>query len=259
MWQHGGMMIRENAEARERGHLLTVAIPCHDGADRLPGLLESLVGQDVPPDRFDVLVVDNASPTPLRSIVEPYADRLRIRVVREEQLGIAHARNRALDTVETPVVIFLDDDVRVSPGLVAVYESAFADGRLDAAGGPIRPELGRETPFWFRGPVLSLYAVQDLGSAADYGTDYPFGANFAVRRSALIQPFAPELGRRGTDLLSGEEGHFFRANRLQPVRHLPGAVVTHVIPDERLKPTWLVRRAWAQVRTRRVVAALDRH
>jgi len=238
--------------------LLTVAVPTHAGETRLPGLLDSLLAQEDLLGDFEVLIIDNASPLPLASTVEPYADRLRIRVVEEERLGLANARNRALEEAATPVVLFLDDDVRAAPGLVTAYQSAFADQELVAAGGPIRADLARPRPFWFRGPVLSLYSVQDVGSAADYGSRYPFGANFAVRRSAISQPFSPQLGRRGGDLLSGEEGHFFRSNRLLPVRHLPAAVVAHVIPSERLWLRWLIRRGWAQLRTRRVLAALDR-
>jgi glycosyltransferase involved in cell wall biosynthesis len=238
--------------------LLTVAIPTHAGEARLPSLLDSLVGQEGLRGPFEVLVIDNASPTPLVSVVEPWTDRLRLRVIREERLGLNHARNRALEEANTPVVIFVDDDVRASPGLVTAYEDAFRDDRLDAAGGPIRPALTRPRPVWFRGAVLSLYSTQDLGSATGYGAGYPYGANFAVRRSAVTKPFSPKLDRRGGDLLSGGEAHFFRANRLLPVKHVPAAVVNHLIPSDRLRLSWLIRRGWAQLRTRRVLAALDR-
>lgn len=237
--------------------LITVAVPCHGGADRLPGLLDALVRQEYPADGFEVLVVDNASPEPLAPTVARYAERLNVRVLREDRLGLSHARNRALEEAGTPIIVFLDDDVRPSPGLIAAYASAFADGGLHAAGGPIRPQLDGRAPWWFRGAVRSLYSVQDLGSATDYGAGYPFGANFAVRRSEVVRPFAPELGRRGSDLLSGEEGHFFRTNRLQPVRHVPEAIVSHVIPPGRLTVGWLVRRGLAQLRTRRVLSSME--
>ena len=236
--------------------LLTVAIPCHEGAGRLPELLDALIRQDGPADRFEVLVVDNASRVPLAPTIAHYEAHLPIRVVREERLGLSHARNRALEEARTPVLLFLDDDVRPSSVLIEVYLVAFADRQLAAAGGPIRPELEGRAPFWFRGPVRSLYSVQDLGSATDYGADYPFGGNFAVRISAISEPFAPQLGRHGTDLLSGEEQHFFHANGLQPIRHLPDAVVSHLIPSERLRLGWLARRAVAQLRTRRALAAI---
>lgn len=239
------------------GAAVTVAVPSHGGHERLGGLLESLCGQDLLKDYFEVLIVDNASPIPLNKVARRYSGDLAIRVVREPDLGVAHARNRALSEVSTPILVFLDDDVVASPALLRTYAEAFGDLQLKAAGGPIRPRLSGRQPAWFRGPALPLYALQDLGQATEYWGRYPFSANCAMRMDAVHHRFDVRLGRRGRSLLSGEERRFFEQNAFPRIAHLPGASVEHVIPEERLRLRWVARRAFAQVRTRAVLRATE--
>jgi glycosyltransferase involved in cell wall biosynthesis len=236
---------------------LTVAICSHAGEERLRTVLLSLVEQTVDPDCFRVLIIDNASPVPLRPMAEEFSTALDVRVVSEPVLGLAMARNRALDETDTPIVVFLDDDVTASEGLIAAYDHAFAsDIELLAAGGPIRFEPDRRPPAWVRGPVRGLLSIQDLGAATDYGAGYPYGANMAFRIEAITHPFSTSLGRVGKNLLSGEEALFFRLNAFGAVAHIPEACVFHHVAEERMRLPWLARRAIAQLRTRRAIRGL---
>ena len=236
---------------------ISVAIPSHGGHERIVALLDSLSHQDCSSDEFSVLVIDNASPVPLVDVVRRYSSALDVRVIHEKNLGLAHARNRALNESSSDGIIFLDDDVLAAPELVEAYRVALRDPALKAGGGPIRPRLPGPQPVWFRWPVLSLFALQDLGSATSYGPRYPYGANFAVRRSAIRHPFDVRLGRKGRSLLSGEERRFFEQNAFEHIAHLPEASVEHVISEERLRLRWVARRALAQLQTRRALAAID--
>src|SRR5215218_9298915 len=114
--------------------------------------------------------------------------------------GINAARNSAIDTATGELLCFLDDDVEAWPGwLEALLAAAAAHPDHEAFGGPIRPRLegarlracGRE-PL----PITSL----DLGSE-DRDAEFAWGANLAVRRSALerIGRFDPALGGAGDE------------------------------------------------------------
>ncbi len=236
---------------------LTLAIPSHDGHWRLPKLLESIAGQSASRDTFEVLLVDNASNVSLSSVAQAFERCLNIRVVAEPQLGANHARNRALREAHEDVVAFLDDDVTLTPNFVHSYAAAFSNDAVIAAGGPILPAYPRTPPFWLRGRVESSYSIQNIGSARDYGDRYPYGANMCFRRSALTHRFSPLLGRKGKSLLSGDETLFFVHNNLKPVTHVPEAIVFHHIDPDRLRLSWLARRAVAQIRTRRKLRLLD--
>ncbi len=114
--------------------------------------------------------------------------------------GINVARNTAIDAAGGALLCFLDDDVEAWPGwLDALLEAAGAHPDHEAFGGPIRPRLegarlracGRE-PL----PITSL----DLGPE-DRDAEFAWGANLAVRRSALerIGRFDPALGGAGDE------------------------------------------------------------
>ncbi len=114
--------------------------------------------------------------------------------------GINVARNTAIDAATGELLCFLDDDVEVWPGwLDALLGAAAAHPEHEAFGGPIRPRLegarlracGRE-PL----PITSL----DLGPS-DQDAEFAWGANLALRRSALerIGRFDPALGGAGDE------------------------------------------------------------
>ncbi len=115
-------------------------------------------------------------------------------------LGINVARNSAIDAASGELLCFLDDDVEAWPGwLEAMLAAAREHPGHEAFGGPIRPRLegsrlracGRE-PL----PLTSL----DLGGS-DREAEFAWGANLAVRRSALerIGRFDPALGGAGDE------------------------------------------------------------
>ena len=68
---------------------LSVVVPVRDGQATLPALLDSLAAQDLPGERFEIVVVDSAS----RDASAEVAERRGARVVRESTPGRARARN----------------------------------------------------------------------------------------------------------------------------------------------------------------------
>ncbi len=146
----------------------------------------------------EVLVVDDAGPT-------DDAARLAARFgARYEPhpapLGLNVARNTGVERSDGELVVFVDDDVRVGGGwLDALLEAAENNPDVDVLAGPIRAVLegggphscGREDA-----PITTL----DLG---EHDTDarYAWGANMAIRRSALerVGPFDVSLEHGGDE------------------------------------------------------------
>jgi GT2 family glycosyltransferase len=99
-------------------------------------------------------------------------------------LGLNVARNTGVERSSGGLVVFVDDDIRAAPGwLKALIDAAHDHPDVDVFTGPIRARLegrrlrtcGREGP-----PITAL----DLGPR-DTATRYAWGANMAIRRSAL--------------------------------------------------------------------------
>lgn len=92
--------------------LFSVIIPTYDRPHLLGQALTSVLSQTV--DDYECLVVDDASPTPIK------LDHPRIRVVRRpENGGPAAARNTGLSQACGRYVVFLDDDDLYTPDRLA--------------------------------------------------------------------------------------------------------------------------------------------
>jgi GT2 family glycosyltransferase len=166
-----------------------------------PGYLEVALAS-IAPQAADagvqVLVIDDAGPSPA---TQALARRFGARYEPHPgPLGLNVARNTGVERSDGELVVFVDDDIRASPGwLRALIDAARENPQVDVFTGPIRPCLegsrlrscGREGP-----PITTL----DLGSE-DTDARYAWGANMAIRRSALerVGPFDVTLSDGGDE------------------------------------------------------------
>lgn len=115
---------------------VTVTIASRDRRESLRRTLRSLAGQG---DGFEVVAVldgsTDGSAQMARDLDVPYA----LRVVEQDPLGLAVARNRGAREARMPVVVFLDDDIEVLPGFVAAHAARHAEGGARVVVGPFPP------------------------------------------------------------------------------------------------------------------------
>jgi glycosyltransferase involved in cell wall biosynthesis len=127
----------------------SVVVPTFQRPDGLARCLEALAAQELPRDRFEVVVVDDGSAEPPRGIVARFASVLDVRLVEQSNAGPAAARNAGAAAAHGKYLAFTDDDCRPDPGWlralhdVAVrhlgcaiggrVENVFADGLYSTA------------------------------------------------------------------------------------------------------------------------------
>jgi CDP-glycerol glycerophosphotransferase len=110
--------------------LVSVIIPVYDVADYLPGLLDSVLGQDGPD--IEVIAVDDASPDGCGQLLDARAAAdPRLRVVHlDANAGPGHARNTGLGLAAGEYVWFIDgDDLLAAGAPAAIGERLAAAGR----------------------------------------------------------------------------------------------------------------------------------
>jgi GT2 family glycosyltransferase len=146
----------------------------------------------------EVLVVDDAGPSPAaRALAERFGARYE---PHPRPLGLNVARNTGVERSRGELVVFVDDDVRVHPGwLKALIEAAQANPDVDVFAGPLRARLEGRSPRDCgaeHAPITTL----DLGEA-DTDARFAWGANMAIRRSALerVGPFDVSLEHGGDE------------------------------------------------------------
>ncbi|MGA2320071.1 MAG: glycosyltransferase [Solirubrobacteraceae bacterium] len=175
----------------------SIVIPTRSRLPYLEVALSSLAPQAARAGA-EVIVVDDAGPsTQARALVRRFGARYE---PHPEPLGLNVARNTGVERSHGELVVFLDDDVRVAPEwLQAIMGAARERPDVEVFTGPIRACLeghrlrtcGREAP-----PITTL----DLGESDTY-TRYAWGANMAIRRSALerVGPFDVSLEHGGDE------------------------------------------------------------
>jgi GT2 family glycosyltransferase len=113
--------------------VITVAIPTYNRGAIVAETVARLFALDPPPDA--IIVVDQSAEA--NSALVQWHREGRIRLIRLDAPSIPRAMNEALLAAATPVVLYLDDDVEPSPGLIAAHERAHEPAETWAVVGQI--------------------------------------------------------------------------------------------------------------------------
>ncbi len=221
---------------------LSVLVCTHNRAGVLRDALTSLEAQTLPRDRFEVLVVDNASTDDTPEVVAGFARRgkMSVRGVREMELGLDAARNRGVREARGEIIAFLDDDARARSDWAAAILDGFAQHDAPIVGGKVDLVWEAPRPAWFSDVLLRYLIHCDYGTevAEILGPPWLYGTNVAFRRQIFqeIGLFRLDLDRKGSSLMGGGDTEFFIRARARGKRllYLPELVVDHRVPASRL-------------------------
>ena len=251
---------------------LSVIICTHNPRrDYLRRVLDALRNQSLSKDRWELLLVDNASQKALAEEWDltwhPHA-----RHVREARLGLTFARVRGFRESIGEIIVYVDDDNVLDSNYLRYAQQVLAeDASLGACGGKVIGEFETSPPEWFGRISVSL-ACCDLGPEAKYfswiGLDRsqrkvpwgsPSGAGIVLKREAYQlyidaiagDPIRQRLGRRGRDLASGEDNDIVLTLMSNGYRsaYIPQLVIWHLIPSRRVSPSYLASLGYAGNRT----------
>lgn len=139
-------------------------------------------------DDDELLVVDQSdadAAARVAAIVQTWEDR-RLRRLADDQRGLPRARNLGLAATSRPLVLFLDDDVRLMKGCLQAHRDAYRDPWTGGVTGRIlervvRPNAPHTTNHL--GPGGRVRTRLDGGERTEIATLK--GANMSFRRVAL--------------------------------------------------------------------------
>jgi glycosyltransferase involved in cell wall biosynthesis len=198
----------------------------------------------------ELLIIDNNSTDRTREIAELFAKQNpRIRYGFEPLQNLCHSRNRGIRESRGEIVVFVDDDVRFSPGWFTALASAF-ERHVEVAcvGGKVVPHFEADRPSWLDDDLLWIYGVTRYGDHEREirPPETPIGCNMAFRRVVFEQigGFHPSLGRSGGNLQSNDENRLFVSVAKAGLKTLysPDVQLAHRIPPVRMSRSWVLRR-----------------
>lgn len=108
--------------------LISVIIPTHNRRGRLQTLLGTLAIQTCPPDKFEVIVVADGCVDDTIGMLKQYESTYALRYSEQPGRGAAVARNEGARLAAAPILLFLDDDIEPSSGLVEAHIKGHDEG-----------------------------------------------------------------------------------------------------------------------------------
>ncbi len=112
----------------------SIIIAVYQRADELSELLSSLTKQT--DKSFEVLVIDDGSPAPLKELAESFSGQLNISYFFKENSGPGQSRNYGMKKANGNYFIFLDSDTIVPKEYISVVRKRLTGHFTDAYGGP---------------------------------------------------------------------------------------------------------------------------
>ncbi len=235
---------------KEYLYKVSLVITTYNRAEQLRVALLSVCSQDAQASLWECIVVNNNSTDDTRDVAQQLINdnpTLNISLVDEPQQGLSHARNRGVNSAQGEVIVFVDDDETFVPTFISSYIEFFnTHPEVSVAGGGCQPCYQSGRPKWMTPLVESPIAFPlDMGV---HDRSFPMGripggGNLALRRSIIEnnQLFNPELGRRGDQLLGGEEIELLTrlTQQGEKIWWVAGARMMHHIPQSKLQMEYL--------------------
>lgn len=236
--------------------LISVIVCTHNPRfNYLARVLEALKLQRLPIEKWELLLIDNASSEPLEQLID-LSWHCHSRHIREEKLGLTVARLRGVKEANGELLVFVDDDnVLEFDYLEKVLQIGESFPLLGAWSGQVLPEFEEQPPEWTI-PYLARLVIREVdqdkwSNLIHQEETTPYGAGLCIRKTVankyteIVQKDLRRtaLGRTGKVLSAGEDVDIaytacdiglgtgvFKALKL-----------THLIPPNRLKEEYLLK------------------
>lgn len=191
-----------------------------------------------------------------------WGDHARVMVhCNDENRGLSASRNRGIDIASGDVVAFMDDDAVADDDWIAKLMATYDEHGAEAVGGKMTPLWVAGKPAFLPAEFYWLVGVTHRGFSTAGPVRNTFGSNISFRADVLdtLGGFDEQLGRKGDKHVQGEETELaarLRSEMDGTLYYTPEAKVGHKVFEYRTSFPWLVKRAFWQGYSKRVMEQL---
>jgi glycosyltransferase involved in cell wall biosynthesis len=169
------------------GPIITVQLCTYNRRALLGRVMQALFAQDLDPSRYEIVLVDDGSTDgTYEDVIAKLAPTCALTVVRQRNAGLAAGRNAGIARARGELIMFMDDDVLATPGLLAAHVRAHkTNPRSIVRGGVINVATFDELPpasyswrnysgayFWTTNVSVPLALLREAGSFDERFREY---------------------------------------------------------------------------------------
>jgi len=147
---------------------VSVVVPTYNRRGLLEQTLPVLLHQAGKTAGVEIVVVVDGSRDGTLEMLRRFSSHGLLRVISQENRGLAAARNRGADAASSEVVLFLDDDMVLREGSISAHREAHADGRERVVFGGLALADGLRRSFLKQGIEIWGGKVEERLSAPGY-------------------------------------------------------------------------------------------
>lgn len=177
--------------------------------------------------------------------------------------GASGARNTGVAAADTDLVAFLDDDASAAPNWLSELVEPLRSPSVVGVGGTIEPAWSGPRPWWF--PREFGWVVGATDTVPDRecrSVRNVWSGNMLVRREVFLRAggFQEDFGKVGN---SREPEDTELCMRMSAVsnggewRAVGGGIVRHLVPAERAKLSFFLRRCWSEGKGKAALARVS--
>jgi len=201
---------------------ISIIIPTYRRPDSLQVCLRALSKLDYPKSSFEVIIVDDGGEIPLQPLLEPFSERLRMKVLRQPNAGPAAARNFGASGATGALLAFTDDDCAPASNWLRTFAAAFLETPISLLGGRTLNAL-RDNPYAGTSQLIIDVAYAHYNR---YASDAQF---FASNNMAAPTDLFRSLNGFDPKFRTSEDRDLCDRWRSSghPLRYVPEAVISH--------------------------------
>ncbi len=180
---------------------LSVVMATYNRAETLRQTIDHLVNQDLSPESYEVIIIDDGSPDATPQVVEEARSRVpfALTYLRHPNRGIGYTQNRGIEIARAPIILLMADDIFMTRGALSSHLAMH-----DANPEPEIAVLGRveQPPDFDEGVFMRTWNPMRFGTFKGQ-RELPYyrfwACNISAKRDFVQRygPFRENLGRGG--------------------------------------------------------------
>ena len=164
---------------------ISVVIATYNRVDVIKDCIESILSQDFPKDRYEIIIIDSSSTDSVKKIIEECFQRSNpeIKYFYQKKEGLASARNLGIDKAIGDIIYFFDDDCIVDKNCLKIVSSAYDTNDIGGIEGGV---AGYHSSTIIQKYGDYLYHRTDTQPGGIIpGMDGPIGCNASYKKEVL--------------------------------------------------------------------------